>query len=117
MSDAEDRARFYGALADALRDEPFKPIEAGYYWTRLVRGGPKVPVRIWQDNDSLEWLAEVDGHGAKVVPIWNFCCGNPIDEAEYRFMVADSRHAKAFRPNDPKATPTVPIDARRIPRV
>lgn len=91
--------------------------QAGFFWTRLTRGGPKVPVRIWQDGDSLEWLAEVDGRPANAPDTWNVCAGHRIDEAEYRFMVADSRHAKAFRPNDPKATPTIPINPSRIPRI
>ncbi|HKV14536.1 MAG TPA: hypothetical protein VJQ81_05800, partial [Reyranella sp.] len=47
-------------------DEP----EAGYYTTRLIRGGLRVPVRIWfgapiidgeEQDRSPRWCVEVDG--------------------------------------------------------
>lgn len=94
--------------------------QAGFYWTRLVRGGPKVGVRIWSEPDAFglpTWRAEIDGKPADANEAWNHNAHRRITEAEYRFLVADAAHARAHRPDDPKATPELPVawDNQRDP--
>lgn len=96
--------------------------EAGFFWTRLVKGGPKVGVRIWLEKSSApdrvaDWRAEIDGKPADANEAWNHNAHRRITEAEYRFLVADSAHAKAHRPDDPRATPDLPVawDNQRDP--
>lgn len=68
--------------------------EPGHYWTRAVRGGPKLAVKIFNgpplDPETHEVLdrswrlqAYVDGKEADPYEIWTWCADNKIDEAEY----------------------------------
>lgn len=109
---------------------PIWPPRAGFYATRLVKGGPRVAVRIWfgpavidgeEQDRSHDWRCEVDGRTDRVeldkatgyrcrvaLPVevaWPFCAKHPIPEAEYRFLLAHSRWAKAEAPHHPKASP------------
>ena len=92
--------------------------QPGFFWTRLVKGGPKVGARIWEGRDVFGlpvMLAEVNGKPADAAEVWNYNANHRITEAEYRFLVADTAHAVAHRPDDPKATPDLPIDPLRCP--
>ena len=98
--------------------------QPGHYKTRLVRNGPFVPARVWinkperddagdlMDDEGL--MMEVNGERISgeqlIAETWLWLMGNPIDQAEYDFMMADSDHAQKYRPDDPKARPTKAID-------
>jgi len=94
----------------------------GFYETRIVRGGPLVPARIWREpytepitgKDSGKDVLRCEINGkAKDAFAHYMICHHPVEESKYRFEVADFAHAKAFRPDDPKATPTKTIDITR----
>jgi hypothetical protein len=99
---------------------------AGHYRVRLIKGGPWLPLHIWQGfpidpetGEELErgwiWRAQlIDGE----VPIWNhwpMCAGSQIPEAEYRWMLATCRHAAAYDPMMPEAAPRSKIDLSTLP--
>ena len=113
-------------------DEPVP----GYYMRSLVRGGPRVPIRIWFGNPVIDdeeqdraprWLVEVngktdfvetgdDGYSCRV-PLdvhkyWPWCGRYPITEAEYNYMLAKAGWAKQFAPERPQANPHKKIDVR-----
>jgi len=131
---------------EAMRIKPAEgsvqvwPPIPGYYATRLVRGGPRVAVRIWFGPPLIEgeeldrsprWCVEIDGNTDRweldeeagyrcrvpleVERVWPFCAKEPIDEAEYRFLVADAAHAREWRPDDPKAEPRKAVDFNTLP--
>lgn len=94
-------------------DEPV----AGFYRGRMVRGGVWVTIRIWYGpphdpitgeelDRSPRWQAERNGELVAVYAVWPYCAGEPISEAEYRFMLADAKWAREHAPGDPKAKPT-----------
>lgn len=126
-----------------MTDRPVIPIwppVEGHYATRLTRGGPRVPVRIWfgqpiidgelQDR-SPRWCVEIDGKTDRVVkdeetgafctvPLdvemaWPFCARDPVKPHEYRFLVSDAEHAREHRPEHPKANPRQAVDFNTIP--
>lgn len=86
---------------------------------RLVRGGPWVAGRIWLDDSIPErpavLLAEINGKPVHTQDAWVRLYGNPITEAEYRFMMADSAWARQYAPTDPAATPAKPVNIREMP--
>lgn len=93
--------------------------QCGFYQTRLIKGGPWVPARIWREpaldangvdtgRDLLK--CSVDGRAKDAMEMFTRLSMNPVKESVFKFGAADSAHAKAFRPDDPKATPNQPID-------
>lgn len=110
-----------------------KPIDInepqeGYYRRRLVRGGPWVAGCIWweygeidqesghkMEDDVLRCL--VNGLPRNPYTEWLYLAKEPITEAEYNFLVDDAAHARAHRPEDPKATPDAPIDLNKTPPI
>jgi hypothetical protein len=71
--------------------------QAGFYKTKLVKGGPWVGVRIWWDypidpvtgetmDRSPVLKAETAGKPSDPYEIWTWCAGRPITETEYRDM-------------------------------
>lgn len=104
--------------------------QAGFYWRRFVKGGPKIPVRLWhgapidpETGEELErshrWQAMVNGDlvtgDTAVIEVWISCAGNPIDEAEYDYLLALKNHAVRHEPDLPEAAPNSPIDLHRMP--
>lgn len=94
---------------------------AGHYRRRLVRGGPWVPVRIWygppadpETGEELDrsprWQAQVGDEIRDGVEEWPSCCNNPIDAAEWRYLMAERDWCREFAPDEPAANPTKPID-------
>ncbi len=97
-----------------------KPI-AGLYWTRLVRGGPKVPVKIWHGQPpdpvtgelldrSLRWQALRNGVEVNVEFVWPYCADHPIDQREYDYLLSLNRHCVEHEPEAPEAAPGSPVD-------
>lgn len=101
--------------------------EAGFYRTKLVRNGPWVGVRIWYDappdpdnpgellDRSHRWQAEINGESCDIWRVWPFVSGRPIDEAEYRYLMALTHHAKEHAPEMPEASPNKPVDPLTLP--
>lgn len=99
--------------------------QCGYYRTRLVHRGPWVPARIWREpkldpvtgadlgQDILR--CEVGGRARDPYGSFPGLSLYPIPESEFRFQVADAAHAKAYRPDSPKANPDQPIDILKQP--
>lgn len=103
-------------------DAPLRPDVpvAGFYKGRMVRNGPWVPIRIWhgptRDPETKEeldrswhWQAERLGREVDVFWVWPYCAKNPIDKAEYDYLLAYHRWAVKYDPADPAARPRDPV--------
>lgn len=111
----------------------------GLYTTRLIRGGLRVPVRIWfgapiidgeEQDRSPRWCVEVDGRTCRTdfdddgnylgrVPldaleVWPFCAGHSITQREYDFLRRRTTWAHDNDPLHPAANPREPIDVRAL---
>lgn len=96
--------------------------EEGYYRHRLRSGGVVVGVRIFfappvdpHTGDIMDrsprWQAEVNGRVEEYFDrVWPQCTGEPIDEAEYRYLTERARWARDNDPNDAFATPRERVD-------
>lgn len=90
--------------------------QEGYYWRRFVRGGPKVPCRIWfgvpidplpdpDTGDDVEldrsprWQAVVNGEMADPIETWHSCAGNPISREEYLRMLQGDTQVEDWKRN------------------
>jgi hypothetical protein len=103
-------------LNPPIHSEP----HCGFFWRRMVRGGPKVPVAIWilQDIDEEtgellsdeRMLCAVGGKEANADDQWTHCAGNPISEAEYRYLAAEAEWSREYKPSNPSAQPHKKID-------
>jgi len=118
-----------------LGSVPIWPPVEGHYAVQLVKGGPRVAIRIWfgrpviggeEQDRAPRWNVEVDGQSDRwdrdkgsvyrcrvahdIHRYWPFCAKDPISEAEHRFLIADAEHARKHRPNDPKANPRQPVN-------
>ena len=73
-----------GASVALHADHP----QAGYYKMRLGKGGPWVPVAIWE-KDGVMVAMRGDGKGGRtrVEPdaIWTYVAGNPVKQAEAKY--------------------------------
>lgn len=105
--------------APLIVDQP----QEGYYKTRLVKGGVWCPVRIWYGQPldpvtgelldrSPRWQALRNGEEYDAASVWNWCCGNPISEADYNHMMAVKEWAEKHAPDEPEANPRRAIDLR-----
>jgi hypothetical protein len=124
---AEDEEMFGWWQEEAMfpgQNIPDTP-QCGWYMTRLVRGGPRVPARVWRDpgvdpvtgeaapHDILR--CSVGGRPRDAVALWQQLAMNPISVEEYEFEMADAAWAKQYDPSDPKAAPDRKIDPRTAP--
>ncbi len=92
---------------------------AGTYYTRLVRGGPRCPVRIWYGppadpltgellDRSWRWQSELLGEEADA---WHLAGRvHPISRGEYDYLLATYKHAVTHEPDMPEACPRTPYD-------
>lgn len=92
-------------------------IVAGTYRTKLLRGGPKVGVRFWQDGG--QWFVMVNGRthrvdGALIDPdeVWPYA--EPISEDEFAFMERRRCWAEQHDPDHPAANPSRAIDLGKM---
>lgn len=84
--------------------------QPGFYKRKLVRGGPWLPVSIGHTAaDSLVAIVGLDQH-VDPQDIWTWVVGNQISEDEYNYLIANLKHARDHRPDDPLNTPTAPVD-------
>lgn len=101
------------ALKGGWEHSPDRPV-AGYYQTRLVKGGVMVPVHLWQEDGG--WRATVDGepYDGDIYHLWVWSMDKPIAESEYHYLLARGRHAKRWQPDQPAANPRQPVDWLRV---
>jgi hypothetical protein len=116
------RAALAGWRPPIFADTP----QAGWYYTRFVRGGPKVAVKIEivQDVDETGELinpvtfeAYRDGAPVDVWRVWPMVADAPITEDEYNFMLAKTDYAKRYTPEAPEANPGQKVDRKHIPKL
>lgn len=86
------RAALNGQAPKIHINEP----EPGFYKTRLIKGGPFVPCRIWLEqpvDDAGELCSEpklrceIDGREANPFDRWSWLAGRPISEEEYAALL------------------------------
>lgn len=99
-----------GAVMTAAPTNRVDTPKAGYYKMRLVKGGTWVGVKLWHGpphdpwsgailDRSWRWQALVDGKEGDPFETWIRAAGHPIDEAEYRYLLAHSEWAKVNAPD------------------
>jgi hypothetical protein len=102
--------------------------QPGCFLVRLVKGGPRVPARIFVgpplDPETLEEMdrppvlrATVAGersHDPYLVWTWK---REPIDESEYRWRLATLEWAMQHAPDSPEANPRRPIRLATMPPI
>lgn len=128
MREPTDQYEAWGWWRDALAGRgPQITTEPrpGFYRRRFARGGVWVPVAIWiaQEIDPLtgelssdeDLVCLVNGEPADPLDVWTYCAGNPIPEAEYRWLEARHKWARAYAPDDPFAAPSRSIDFNALP--
>jgi hypothetical protein len=101
---------------DAITEEA----QCGWYKTRLVKGGPFVPARIYLeqhvDATTGELLqdevmhCEIGGRAADVEEKWLHLAHEPITEDEFEYLTAVAMHAAWHDPSQPQAKPRKPVD-------
>lgn len=118
-----------GVSAPRPFDGNGSPYQAGFYQMRLVKGGIFVAVRLWlgfgkQDGRELDddgkpnptiargwqWRAMLDGVEVHPWKVWPGCSGEPITEAEYRYLLARRDHAVKHDTDSPFASPRQPVN-------
>jgi hypothetical protein len=102
--------------------------EVGFWRLRLVKGGPLVAACIrWCETDaepdepsndmagtrSPFLAAFINDQPVDMDRVWHYR-GEPIDEATYRFMVADAAWAAVHAPADPAARPHERVNIRQL---
>jgi hypothetical protein len=106
--------------------------EPGYWAISLTKGGVEVAARIYWTScpdcgsvidDSFPpnisersptLAAEINGAPVAIEEVWHRR-GRDIDEAEYRFLIADRAWARQHAPNRPEANPTTRVDPLTAP--
>lgn len=94
---------------------------AGYFKTRLVRGGPKAGVRLFygpprdphtgeEMDRSWRWQAEVNGQREELDRVWPGCMREEIDKTEYNYLSRTQKHALSTDPYNPLASPKKAVD-------
>jgi len=100
--------------------------QEGYFYTRHIKGGPKVPARIWWSTatdpvtgEALDrspmLLATVGGGPSNAYSLWPRVCGQAISKAEFDFLTADAEWCAEHAPNEPAANPRQAISLRTMP--
>lgn len=88
--------------------------EEGYYRARLVRGGPWVPIKIFQrasqPDRSPMWIAIRDGEFVDVFDVWPGCSGQRITEDEFNYLVALRQHQKIYGVSEGLDDARKPVD-------
>lgn len=94
---------------------------AGYYRWRFRRGAPDVGICLWHGpphepwtgeemDRAPRWQATANGKDIDFDRVWPQCAGEPIPEAEYRYLLSRAEWAAENDPNDPFASVREPVD-------
>lgn len=101
-----------------IRDQASRRVdlpEPGLYRSRLVRGGPWVPVKITQEESG--WTVAVGvGRTETALDPWaipwmrdRYHFALRVDQAEFDYLMAQARWAQRHNPDHPAASPDQPI--------
>lgn len=112
-------------MSDAPR--PILSPRPGYWLLRLAKNGPRLPAAIMWVHTTREpgnpmnamerspfLAAFIAGDPVSLDEVW-LRRGTAIAEDEYNFRIADLRHARKFRPDDPLTKPREAIDLDNVP--
>lgn len=77
---------------------------------RIFYGPPLDPVTGEEMDRGHRWQAQVNGQYEELERVWPACMREPIDEAEYRFMVRASEHARKHDGYSPLGQPRKRVD-------
>lgn len=58
-------------------------IHAGFWRMRNGKDGPFVPVAIWCDQETGDWICLKNGAAANPDDLFNYCCKHPITKEDY----------------------------------
>jgi len=93
---------------------------AGFFRTRLIRGGIFVGVRFW--TEGRDWRVEIDGRTTRddgfpldPLEVWPYCAGQEITEREFHFLARRRQWAQEHAPEHPAADPGEPVDLSKLP--
>lgn len=116
--------RWYSEALEARRnhfDPP--PIDEsdprpGFYKRRFDKTGVFVPARIWLVQHVLDGeliadekvACEIGGERFEPLEVWLYLCENPIPRSEYDHLMRVRDWAKTYRPDQPEAQPTKPVN-------
>lgn len=104
---------------------------AGFYRMKLRRGAAWVPVRIWfgpsldpdtgAEREDRPWLWHAEVNGEVGDPwetgAWPYCAGEPIPEADYRFLRDRNEWSRRYDAGSPEANPRRRVDLSKLPPV
>ena len=88
----------------------------GLYRMRLRAGAVWVPISIEPYGAEFSALvAIVNGERADLFNTWNWCAGEPIDQAEFDYLTDLNEHCERHEPDSPEANPRRRIDLDKLP--
>jgi hypothetical protein len=103
----------------------FETPQCGFFQTRLCRGGPYVPARIYivqdYDHETEElisdeiYICEIGGRQCDAAETWHWLFRQPITEERYEFMIASRDWSLDHAPHEPIANPRKPINWLDVP--
>ena len=102
---------------------PIHP-QAGFYQTKLVRGGPMVGAAIWREEEKdadgtptgMDIVrCEIAGKARDPFAEWVRLSMYPIPRSEFKYREAAAAYDRLYRPESPRANPTKPIDLAAQP--
>ncbi len=122
-ADLDYRASTPVAPRDGVRED--RPV-AGFYRAKLRSGAHPVGVEIFHGppfdpvtgeelDRSHRWQARVNGQLVEIDTVWPRCGGEPIGEAEYRYLTDLAAWARDNAPGSPQANPRRRIDPLTAP--
>jgi hypothetical protein len=96
--------------------------EPGYYITRLVKGGPLVPVLIWLEDGERDEAGDLLGdqrlmclvNGEPRDPMQEWAHLKPCSADVWKYMTEDVEWVNQWAQHDPKLRPREPVDYARI---
>lgn len=123
MSRADLTYNVRGAVREIGRTDTIaidKP-KAGLFRYRLFGGSVKGAVRIWHGpphdpvtgeelDRSWRWQATFDGDPVDFDKVWPACCGDPLTQEEYDFLVRRREWAREHAPDSAYAVVGKKID-------
>jgi hypothetical protein len=103
----------------------FETPHVGWFMTRVVRGGPWVPARIFIEQEVCEETSEllsdevmrceIAGRLRDPYESWHYLFQEPIEEAAYLYLMARAEYAQAWAPQEPAAKPFQRVDWGTVP--
>lgn len=103
----------------------FETPHCGWFMTRVVRGGPWVPAKIWIEQEVCEetgellsdeiMRCEIAGREQDPCEVWHWLYREPIEESAYLYLMARAEYATAWAPDEPAANPFSKVDWSTVP--